>query len=191
MLLYIHAYVWSEYLAQVKIKLAPGVEDVASQHAVRLARFAMKPKQVVDMVNKYSFYEKDYLRFVEEFGGKKIFKKVKLIEELQRALFVAQIQENEEQLFWIEKILIQLLGYKDIDVRDEAIIILNMLYDGIDWQLTSAFTPVIRCVGQNFKINLTVRRENQADFENRLFLGLSAPSPLDDIHTSVLTWHKI
>ena len=82
MLLYIHAYVWSEYLAQLKIKLAPGVEDVASQHAVRLARFAMKPKQVVDMVGKYSFGEKDYLRFVEEFGGKKIFKKVKLIEEL-------------------------------------------------------------------------------------------------------------
>jgi hypothetical protein len=41
------------------------------------------------MVNKYSFGEKDYQRFVEEFGGRKAIKKVKLIEELQRALFVA------------------------------------------------------------------------------------------------------
>lgn len=82
MQLYIHAYVWSEYLAQVKAKLAPDFEDVASQHATRLAKFALKPKQVLDMVNKYSFSEKDYQRFVEEFGGRKVFKKVKLIEEL-------------------------------------------------------------------------------------------------------------
>jgi virulence-associated protein VapD len=102
-------------------------------HIARLARFALKPKQVADMVSKYSFGEKDYHRFVEEFGGRKAVKKVKLIEELQRALFVAQIQENQEQLNWIEKILIQLLGYKDVEVRDEAVIILNMLYDGIDW----------------------------------------------------------
>lgn len=45
-------------------------------------------------------------------------KKVKLIEELQRALFVAQITNNEESLKWIEKILIQLLGYHEINIRD-------------------------------------------------------------------------
>lgn len=62
--------------------MAPDFEDVASQHATRLAKFALKPKQVLDMVNKYSFSEKDYQRFIEEFGGRKVFKKVKLIEEL-------------------------------------------------------------------------------------------------------------
>ena len=41
------------------------------------------------MVSKYSFGEDDYKRFVEDFGGRKLCKKVKLIEELQRALFVA------------------------------------------------------------------------------------------------------
>ena len=55
-------------------------------------------------------------------------------------------------------VCIQRLGYKDIEVRDEAVIILNMLYDGIDWQLTSAFKPLVRCVGQHFKVNLTVQR---------------------------------
>lgn len=43
--------------------------------------------------------------------------------------------------------LIQLLGYYDISVRDQAVVLLNMLYDGIDWQLTSAFKPVVRVVG--------------------------------------------
>lgn len=38
---------------------------------------------------------------------------------------------------------------------------------------------------------MTVQREKQPDFENRIFLGLSAPSPLEKIHNNVLTWHKI
>ena len=58
------------------------------------------------MVTQFKFGEDDYKRFVREFGSLKTAKKVRLIEELQRALFVAQIKENQEQLFLIEKILI-------------------------------------------------------------------------------------
>ena len=97
---------------------------------------------------------------IAEFGGRKTVKKMKLIEQLQRQLFVAQIMNNKESLFLIEKILIQLLGYYDMLVRDQAVILLNMLYDGVDWQLGSGFKPVIRCVGQHFKVSLTVSLEN-------------------------------
>ncbi len=55
-------------------------------------------------------------------------------------------------------VCIQRFGYKDIEVRDEAVIILNLLFDGIDGQLKSTFKPVVRCVGQHFKVNLTVQR---------------------------------
>lgn len=41
------------------------------------------------MVIKYKFGEDEYRRFVEEFGNRKTVKKVRLIEELQRALFAA------------------------------------------------------------------------------------------------------
>ena len=41
-------------------------------------------------------------------------------------------------------------------VRDQAVVLLNMLYDGVDWQLTSAFRPVVRVVGQHFKVSLIV-----------------------------------
>ena len=59
-----------------------------------------------------------------------------------------------------------------------------MLYDGIDWQLTNAFVPVVRCVGQHFKVNLTVYLEKgYEDFKNQIFLGLSAPSPLKDVNS--------
>ena len=118
-------------------------------------------------------------------------KKIQLIEQLQRYLFVAQIHDNKESLKLIEKILIQLLGYQDIFVRDQAVVLLNMLYDGVDWQMQSAFRPVIRCVGQHFKVDLTIRHDNFEKSAETIFIGLSAPSNLPATHDTVLTWHKI
>jgi hypothetical protein len=93
MQLYFHAYFWHAFITQLQKRVeTSGIAN--SAQLTRMAKFALKPKQVADMVSKYAFGEKDYKRLVEEFGGRKPFKKVKLIEELQRALFVAQIQEN-------------------------------------------------------------------------------------------------
>ena len=101
----------------------------------------------MEHVKKHPFGKEEYDKMVVEFGGRKTVKKMKLIEQLQRQLFVAQITDNKESLSWIEKILVQLLGYSDMLVRDQAVILLNMLYDGVDWQLGTGFQPVIRCVG--------------------------------------------
>jgi hypothetical protein len=78
------------------------------------------------------------------------------MEEIQRALFVAQIADDKEGLFWIEKLLIQLQGYYDLSIRDQSIVLLNMLYDGVDWQLQEAFRPVVRSVGQHFIVDAIV-----------------------------------
>jgi len=56
-----------------------------------------------------------------------------MIEYIQGSLFVAQITNNKASLYLIEKILIQLLGYPDIGTRDNAVVLLNTLYDGTDW----------------------------------------------------------
>jgi len=85
-------------------------------------------------------------------------KKLKYLEEIQRALFVAQIADDTEGLNWIERLLIQLQGYADITIRDQAIVLLNMLYDGLDLQLQEAFRPVVRCVGQHFVVKAIVQR---------------------------------
>lgn len=45
-----------------------------------------------------------------------------------------------------------------MSIRDQAIVLLNMLYDGVDWQLLEAFRPVIRSVGQHFIINCIVHK---------------------------------
>jgi hypothetical protein len=57
------------------------------------------------------------------------------------------ISDDKDSLHWIEKLLVQLLGYSDISVRDQAVVFLNMLYDGHDWQIMQAFKPVVRVVG--------------------------------------------
>lgn len=48
---------------------------------------------------------------------------------------MSQISNFDESLKLIERLLIQLLGHIETSVRDQATILLNMLYDGVDWQL--------------------------------------------------------
>ena len=48
------------------------------------------------------------------------------------------------------------MGYCDIAVRDQAVVLLNMIYDEVDWQLQEAFKTSIRTIGQNFMINMNV-----------------------------------
>lgn len=66
-----------------------------------------------------------------------------------------------------------------------------MLYDGIDWQLPEAYRPVIRCIGQNFFINVIVHKKPGAYNENQIFMGLIAPSPISGNSEKLLTWHKL
>lgn len=66
-----------------------------------------------------------------------------------------------------------------------------MLYDEIDWQLTQAFRPVVRVVGQHFKVNIIVNHNLGKEKDSQLFIGLSAPSPIEGLNKSILTWHKI
>ncbi len=44
--------------------------------------------------------------------------------------------------------------------RDYAVVLLNTLYDGTDWQQNVAFNPVVRSVGQHFKVDLTIKVPN-------------------------------
>ena len=83
------------------------------------------------------------------------------------------------------------MGYQDIFVRDQAVVLLNTLYDGVDWQMQSAFRPVIRSVGQHFKVDLRIQYDNFTQGKDTIFIGLSAPSNLGTCHDTVLTWHKI
>ena len=57
--------------------------------------------------------------------------------------------------------------------------------------MQSAFSPVVRSIGQHFKVDLNIRYENFTHGSDTIFIGLSAPSNLPTTHDVVLTWHKM
>jgi len=102
----------------------------------RLCGLASTMQKVIVNIKKFPFAEENYLKYINGFAAeaqKYSNKKNKYLEEIQRALFVAQISDDQPALSLIEKLLIQLMGYCDIAIRDQAVVLLNMLYDEVDW----------------------------------------------------------
>lgn len=51
--------------------------------------------------------------------------------------------------------------------------------------------PVVRTVGMHFQISIIVNHEHLKNKFSQIFVGISAPSPLEGINTQILTWHKV
>lgn len=49
-----------------------------------------------------------------------------------------------------------MLGHPIKEVRNYAVLSLNIVYDGVDWQLTSPFTVKVSHVHRKVKINYCV-----------------------------------
>ena len=149
--LYFHAYFWDNYFKTLQKQIKEldsaylkdsGVENInilKNQEAFpflkRIGGLAKTVEKVLVNIKKFPFTEEHYNKYVKEFAKKSDMKKQSALEQVQRALFVAQIADNKEALFLIEKLLVQLQGYCDITIRDTAVVLMNMLYDGIEWQL--------------------------------------------------------
>lgn len=84
----------------------------------RLIGLASTLTRVIVNIAKFPFNEKIYQKYANEFGKKQKTRKSGLMEEIQRALFVAQISDDTNALAWIEKLLIQLQGYYEMTIRD-------------------------------------------------------------------------
>jgi len=84
------------------------METLAKKNSelLRLQGLSESLRKVVLSVSKFPFREENYTKMVQEFGSRKTIKKVKLLEEVQRALFVAQISDDKDSLRWIEKLLV-------------------------------------------------------------------------------------
>ena len=57
--------------------------------------------------------------------------------------------------------------------------------------MQSAFRPVIRNVGQHFKVELKIRFDGFDASRDSIFIGVSAPTNLPEVNDTVLTWHRI
>lgn len=195
--LYFHAHFWLTFAQSLSTKAGKSMElfdkEVVSKslELQRLRGLAEFLSKVHASISKFTFGKDVYEKYVTEFGTRKPKSTKKLLEDLQKHLLFALISDDKQSLHYIEKLLVQLLGYSDISVRDQAVVFLNIFYDGLDWQLISAFKPVIRVVGQHFKVNITVNFDIAKNPDAQIFIGLSAPSPIEHVNQTILTWHKI
>ncbi len=79
------------------------------------------------------------------------------------------------------------MGYERIEVRDAAIIYLNVLYDRKSWQLRGAFKPKISTIGSRFKVEYLMEYDT-AD-ENYVFM-LSSTGLCHKSSNIQVSWHK-
>jgi len=149
--------------------------------------FAKGLNKLLESLAPNEFDKKKFLNYVSVFSNPRA-KKTQAMHDLRRYLFYAQIQQNPTSLHYLEKLLIQLLGHSDYDIRDQAIVALNMFYDGVDWQFGAAFEPKITCVNSEFIIKETVISKNPLNY---VVLFLSAPAYFNNSPLTIFTWHPI
>lgn len=108
----------------------------------------------------------DYVRELVKYRPKQHYDSKsldKLLDEISQIVYAHIISRNLKLNDYIEKLLIGMLGHSIKKVRDQSIVLLNILYDGVDWQKDAAFNPVIKTVGQKFVINYLVESQDGAE----------------------------
>lgn len=81
-----------------------------------------------------------------------------------------------------------MLGHPERVMCDAAVQYLNVLYDGIDWQLRKSFKPRIGCVGDRFKIEYLI--ESTPEDSTSIVLLLNSRAFCQGSNETIITWHK-
>jgi hypothetical protein len=61
-----------------------------------------------------------------------------------------------------------MMGHPVETVRDAGIVLLNELYDGLDWQKSGPFNPKITRIGAKFRIDYLI----ESDYDDNLVIGI-------------------
>ena len=132
-------------------------------------------------VEKYKPFTKDvYLSYVDKFLKDKNESEINEIidKDLKEQIKYFTDNNDETSLFYIEKLLIQLIGYYDIKIRKKAVILLNIFYDGHTFQLYEPFNPEIKFLKDDFNIEIDYKETPEREEEKKnlnFFLFLCTP----------------
>lgn len=111
-----------------------------------------------------------------------------ILSNLKKSLKLFQNVNDEKSLKFMEEILIKLMGHPDIEFRDEAIRLLNVLYDETDWQENHGFSPRIISIGEELKMEFLIRKSDYE--ENSLALILNSPTFNFKENSNTIKWLK-
>lgn len=86
---------------------------------------------------------------------------------------------NVESSTRLERLLVALIGHENDLVRSQAIVFLNNLYDGHEWQQDFPFLPIVRCVSDNFELVVRINHDadpDRGEFPRDVFVCVSMPA---------------
>ena len=141
---------------------------------------------------KEKMNEEKYNEYVKTFtDGEKRDEWTKIITSCKKVISIFQNINDTESIRIYEKLFIQLLGHLDRDVRNEAIKILNIIYDQTTWQEKSPFpleNTKIQLLGEELNLELTIDKSNYS--EKSVVLVVSSPCMNKNINYTVTTFIK-
>ena len=65
----------------------------------------------------------------------------------------------------MEELLIGMMGHPLEKLREKSVVLLNSLYDEVDWQIKYSFNPKVKEVGDSFIIDYMVSKEENTGVE--------------------------
>ena len=136
--------------------------------------------------------EEKYNEYVEVFtNGEKREDWSKIISSCKKAISIFQNINDLDSIKIYEKLFIQLLGHLDREVRNEAVKVLNIIYDQTTWQEKSPFpleNTNVKLLGNDLVLQLTVNSSSYSD--KSVVLVCSTPCLSKDINYTVTTFLK-
>ena len=148
-----------------------------NKHLLPIAKSFLK----LFIVEKFKPFTKEaYLSYVDKFLKENNDQEINQIIEKDLKDQIKYFTDNDDQnsLFYIEKLLIQLIGHYDAKIRKKAVILLNIFYDGHTFQLYEPFNPEIKLLKDDFVIEIEYKETPDGDEEKtnfNFFLFLSTP----------------
>ena len=116
---------------------------------------------------KEKMTEEKYNEYVEIFtNGEKREDWSKIISSCKKAISIFQNINDLDSIKIYEKLFIQLLGHLDREVRNEAVKVLNIIYDQTTWQEKGPFpleNTNVKLLGSDLCLELTVPSSSYSD----------------------------
>ena len=148
--------------------------------------------KLYDTSLKEKLNQKKYQEFVEIFTNLDMRDKWKdHLSHCRKLIGIFQNVNDFESLDILEKLLIQLLGHFEKEVRNNAVKMLNMIYDQTTWQEKSAF-PIentkIKLLNEQLTLEFNIQIEDYG--EQNIVLIISTPSENKNVNYPCISFLK-
>ena len=148
--------------------------------------------KLYDTSLKEKLNQKKYQDFVEIFTNLDMRDKWKdHLSHCRKLIGIFQNVNDFESLDILEKLLIQLLGHFEKEVRNNAVKMLNMIYDQTTWQEKSAF-PIentkIKLLNEQLTLEFNIQIEDYG--EQNIVLIISTPSENKNVNYPCISFLK-